>query len=87
MGETSELGLIFHSSEFMQKGEKETTFGYKEGRRTNQKVKMFGKFSMSNCFVSICLLFAFLIQTRARYEKIFLFISEGWLQGRNKYLC
>ena len=30
-----------------------------------------GNFTMPNCLVSILLLFAFLIQTRARYERIF----------------
>ena len=31
---------------------------------------------MGNCFPAIFLLSAFLIQTRARYEKIFIFISK-----------
>ena len=59
----------------MQKGEKETLVDRrKEGTRT-----MFGgggMLTMGNCLTAIFLLSAVLVQTRARYEKIFLFISK-----------
>ena len=47
--------------------------------RKEQGPEMFGgggMLTMGNCLTAIFLLSAVLVQTRARYEKIFLFISK-----------
>ena len=44
-----------------------------------------GNFKMSNYLVSIVLLLAFLIQTRARYKRIFNQFLRGWIKSKDNF--